>query len=66
MKFVTIRHPDLGVTTVPESRVPFLSKGWEVVEAEPDTDPAVDDAPVYEPVQPTKRASRARKSPKES
>jgi hypothetical protein len=64
MRFVTISHPDLGVTSVPESRVAHLSEGWTVVEKQPDTDPAVDDEPVYTPAK--KRASRARTSRKES
>lgn len=60
MGFVTISHPDLGVTTVPESRVKHLSEGWTVVQA--DTTPA--EEPVIQPA--TKRASRARASRKES
>jgi hypothetical protein len=49
VKFVEIRHPKLGTTTVPESRVPHLSEGWKVI----------DDQPTPEPV---KRAPRARAS----
>jgi hypothetical protein len=53
VRFVTVKHPKLGTTSVPESRVPHLSDGWSVVE------PA-------SPAPPVKRASRARKPRKES
>lgn len=51
MRFVLIRHPALGVTSVPESRVPHLAKGWELVEQTPDVDPTVDDAPTFTSVE---------------
>jgi hypothetical protein len=56
MGFVTISHPDLGVTTVPESRVKHLSEGWTVVKP----------TPVEQPTPAKKRATRARASRKES
>lgn len=42
MRFVTITHPDLGTTTVPETRVRHLSDGWTVVDEAPVTAPADD------------------------
>lgn len=63
MRFVTVKHPKLGTTVVPETRVPHLADGWTVVDKLPeDTDPT--DPTLSAP--PVKRASRARKPRKES
>lgn len=73
MRFVTIRNEALGrVASVPESRVPHLSDGWQVVTETPDINPAVDDAPAYEPAadsgeeQPTHHRAGSRSRQKES
>jgi hypothetical protein len=63
VRFVQVRHPKVGTTVVPETRVPFLADGWALVEDVPEdvdpTDPDLNAPPV-------KRAPRARKSRKES
>lgn len=61
MRFVKVTHPDVGEATVPEISVPnMLPNGWTLVEEQPTPEPDT------QPAQPTKRASRARTSRKES
>lgn len=71
MEFVTVQHPDRGVTRVAACRVPHLSKGWKVVTAKADSDPAVDNPTTYETAADqadatTKEPVKARRPRKES
>lgn len=60
MRFVTVTHPDVGTASVPEISVPnMLPNGWTLAD-----EPAPE--VTAEPAPPTKRASRARTSRKES